>query len=302
MSNDKKFFKKFYIEITNVCNLACSFCPVTKRKPEFMDLDTFQFILGQIKPYTKHLYFHIKGEPLLHPKIDQFLDLAEQEGFLVNITSNGTLAYKVKDKLIGKAALRQINLSLHSYDGNPENKILEKETYISQILDFTREVREKTETLVSYRFWNLDHKDNPEEQTHNDMILSMLEKEYKLPYQIKDELRPGNGVKLADGVYVNQDYEFRWPALSEEADEGIGFCHGLRNQIGILVDGTVVPCCLDGEGVINLGNVKESSFTEILDTTRVAEIIDGFSRRLAVEELCKKCGYRKKFAITKTTI
>ena len=60
-------------------------------------------------------------------------------------------------------------------------------------------------------------------------------------------------MKIADRIFINQDYEFQWPALHEEEDDGKGFCHGLRNQAGILANGTVIPCCLDGEGVINLG-------------------------------------------------
>lgn len=104
-------------------------------------------------------------------------------------------------------------------------------------------------------------------------------------------------MKIGPNIYLNQDHEFRWPSLLEPEDEGKGFCHALRSQAAILVDGTVVPCCLDGEGVINLGNVHEKSFSEIVDGERANNIIDGFSRREAVEELCRKCGYRQKFGM-----
>ena len=289
-----KQFKKFYIEITNVCNLDCSFCPTTKRQPEFMDIETFRKILDQIKPHTNYLFFHVKGEPLLHPEIDMFLDISHEKGFKVNITTNGTMLQEVKDKLIGKPALRQVNISLHSFDGN--DGLNNKDEYIGNILPFAKEARDNSEVLISLRLWNLD-KDNEANLVNrrNKELLEKIEKEFDLPYKIQESISPGSGVKIADRVYLNQDHEFQWPDLNEEEDDGIGFCYGLRNQIAILVDGTVVPCCLDGEGVINLGNIKTTQFSELIESERVKNIVDGFSRREVVEELCRKCGYRKRF-------
>lgn len=289
-----KQFKKFYIEITNVCNLSCSFCPQTKRQPEFIKLDTFRNILDQIKPYTDYLYFHVKGEPLLHPEIDKLLDISEEKGFKVNITTNGTMICEVQDKLIGKPALRQVNFSLHSFDGNEGYG--EKGRYIDPIISFTKEAREKSEVIISYRLWNLEENNSVNlEKKKNSELLEVIEHEFQLPYKIQELVLPGRGVKIGDRLYLNQDQEFKWPALDEQEDDGIGFCYGLRNQIAILVDGSVVPCCLDGEGVINLGNINTTDFSEIVSSERANRIIEGFTRREAVEELCRKCGYRKRF-------
>lgn len=287
-------FKKLYIEITNVCNLACSFCPKTTRKPEFMKIDTFGKILEQIKPYADYIYFHVKGEPLLHPEIDKFLDLSFEKGFMVNITTNGTLIDKAKDKIMLKPALRQINFSLHSFHGNDGGD--NEEEYIDNILLFVREARSKTDVIVSFRLWNLEQDNLVNlKAKRNRGVLEILEKEFDLPYKIQEEITLARGIKMADKVYLNQDYTFVWPDLKEDEDNGIGFCYGLRNQVAILVDGTVVPCCLDGEGIINLGNINNIPFSEIIESERANKIFDGFSRRHAVEELCRKCGYRKKF-------
>lgn len=289
-----KQFKKIYIEITSVCNLKCSFCPQTKRKAEFMSTETFRHILDQIKEYTDYIYLHVKGEPFLHPKLDELLDISHEKGFQVNISSNGTLIHKVQEKIIGKPALRQLNFSLHSFDGN--EGLSNKSEYISNILKFIRVAREQSKVLISLRLWNHDQDNQEEEEKYkNHEILQMIEKEYDLPYKISESVTAGRGIKIADGVYLNRDYEFQWPDLQEEEDDGIGFCYGLRNQIAILVDGTVVPCCLDGEGIINLGNVNTTAFSEIMKSERVERIVNGFSRKLAVEELCRKCGYRKRF-------
>ena len=294
-----KKFKKFYIEITNVCNLNCDFCPKTRRKPEFMTIETFREILGQIKGYTDYLYFHVKGEPLLHPQIDQLLDICHENGFQVNITTNGARILEVKDKLIMKPALRQLNFSLHSFDGNESLQstgIQSKAEYMDYILSFIQEAMEKSEILVSLRLWNLEENNLINiERNRNNELLTRIEKEFKLPYKIQEEVVPGRGVKIADRVYLNQDHQFEWPDLKADENHESGFCYGLRNQIAILVDGTVVPCCLDGEGVINLGNIKTNHFSDIIESERASNIVQGFSKREAVEELCRKCGYRKRF-------
>lgn len=289
-----KQFKRIYIEITNLCNLNCSFCPQTKQQSEFMNIDTFRNILDQVKPYTDYLYFHVKGEPFLHPQIDKFLDISYEKGFQVNITTNGTLINKVKDKLAGKPALRQLNFSLHSFDGN--DGLNNKVEYISDILSFVKEVRENSNVLISLRLWNLDESSlDTNVRKKNNELLEIIEKEFNLSFKIQEIVTPARGIKIAEGVFLNQDYKFQWPDLKEKEDHGGGFCYGLRNQIAILVDGTVVPCCLDGEGVINLGNVKYTQFSELLQSERINTIIDGFSRMEVVEELCRKCGYRKRF-------
>lgn len=284
-----------YIEITSVCNLACSFCPPTSRKANIIKLDAFNNILDQIKPHTKYIYLHVKGEPLLHPRIDELLDASHAKGFKVNITTNGTLIKKNRDKLLGKPALRQMNFSLHSFDGHEGST--NREEYLSNILSFVREAAEHN-VIISFRLWNLvqDNATNAE-KSRNRETLEILEKEFNLDYKIEEKVVPGSGVKIANRIYLNQDHEFQWPSLQAPEDDGKGFCHALRSQAAILVDGTVVPCCLDGEGVINLGNINSTPFSEIVEGERANNLFDGFSRREAVEEMCRKCGYRMKFGV-----
>lgn len=288
-----KTFKKVYIEITSVCNLACSFCPPTERKSNFIKLDSFNHILDEIKPHTKHIYLHVKGEPLLHPKIDELLDAAHAKGFKVNITTNGTLIHKAGPKILGKPALRQMNFSLHSFDGHAGSE--DREGYLRQILAFVREAS-PYKVIFSFRLWNLSQDNLTNlQRNRNRATLEILEREFGLDYKIEEKVEPGSGIKIADNVYINQDYEFAWPSLQAPEDDGVGFCHALRSQAAVLVDGTVVPCCLDGEGVINLGNIHRTPFSEIVDSERANWLFHGFSERKAVEELCRKCGYRKRF-------
>lgn len=287
-------FKKIYIEISNICNLKCSFCPTTQRKAQYMSVENFKHILQEIKPYSKYIYLHVKGEPLFHPHLGEILQAASEEDFFVNITTNGTLINKSSDLLLGEFPPRQINFSLHSFDGNLDS--IDNNHYLDNILFFVEKSLAKNQTYISLRLWNfnMDDKDSIQ-QKGNRYILDKIENRFQLDYKISELLVPGKGFKIKDKLYINSDLKFKWPELSDTHFEEEGFCYGLRNQIAILVDGTVVPCCLDGEGVTNLGNVFKESFSSILESERVKAIYDGFSNHKAVEELCKKCQFKEKF-------
>jgi len=289
-----KKYKKIYLEITNVCNLKCNFCPETKRIAEFMSEATFRQILDQIKPFTDYIYLHVKGEPLLHPSLGSFLDISAEKGFKVNITTNGTLIDKVSDTLIGKSALRQINFSLHSFDGN--QSAISKDEYIDSILTFSKRAVAESNIIISLRLWNLDEGLLTEDQRQRNLaIIQKLEEAFALPYKIQGNLSEAKALKIGDQLYLNQEYEFKWPDLKEQEDFNPGTCFGLRNQIAILVNGTVVPCCLDGEGIIDLGNIEDCKFADIINDKRAEQIRSGFCNQKIVEELCRKCGYRKRF-------
>lgn len=288
-----KRFKKVYIEITNVCNLSCNFCPKTKRKYKFMEKEEFNHIIKEVKPFTDHIYFHLMGEPLLNENIECFLMESERNDLKVNLTTNGTLLNKNVDKLVNAKALRQINISLHSFEAN--EKTVELKEYINNVTDFIKKARENSDIICAIRLWNIDSKELKGANGLNSDILKMLEENLELDFSLGEKLQESNKVKLKDKVYMNMAEKFEWPDIEIASIGEEVFCHGLRNQMGVLVDGTVVPCCLDSEGNINLGNVFKDSLKDILDGERATNIYEGFSRRRAVEELCKKCGYATRF-------
>ncbi|MBE6062903.1 MAG: radical SAM protein [Clostridium butyricum] len=281
-------FKKVYIEITNICNLNCDFCPKTSRKLKFMEKDAFEKVIKSVKPYTDYVYFHLMGEPFLNKNLETFLNICKENNLKVNITTNGTLINEVKDILLNAKALRQVNFSLHSFEANDTN--MNFNNYINNIINFVKEANEKTEAICTLRLWNQDMK----YKASNNMnvgILTLLEEEFHVNDNIKEVLKEKNTFKLRDRVYINMGQKFKWPSLNiEEIGERV-FCYGLRDQIGVLVDGTVVPCCLDSDGSIALGNIFEQDLEEIINGDRAKAIYDGFSGRKAVEDLCKRCGF-----------
>ena len=232
------------------------------------------------------------GEPFLNKNLGTFLDISAEHDLKVNITTNGTLIQKVKEKLLGKKALRQVNISLHSFEANDINNDLN--TYVRNITDFVKEATEKSEIICAIRLWNMSTEELKASNDLNDDILTMLEEQLSLDIRLSEALQNSQNIKLKDRVYLNMAEKFEWPDMDRDVIDENVFCYGLRDQIGVLVDGTVVPCCLDSEGNIPLGNIFESTVEEIINSERAKNMYDGFSRRCAVEELCKRCGYAKR--------
>ena len=288
-----KRFKKIYIEITNICNLSCNFCPKTKRNLTMMEPEAFQYILKEVKPYTDYIYLHLMGEPTLHPRLEDYLKLSYEAGLTVNLTTNGTLLPKVQEILLNAPALRQVNISLHSFEANKSQETLEN--YLSNVTDFIQEAMNKTNMICSIRLWNMDTKELKASNSLNGFILKFLQDTLNPEINLSEVLQSKKGIKLGHHLYLNMDEKFEWPDIHQLDENQQVFCYGLRDHIGIHVDGTVVPCCLDSEGNIPLGNVFKQPLEEIIHSKRAKALYEGFSNRCAVEELCKKCGYAKRY-------
>lgn len=282
-------FKKIYIETTNICNLSCNFCPKTSREYSFMRKEDFEIVINKIKGYTNYIYLHLMGEPFLNKNLEDFLRIAKSSDIKVNITSNGTLINNVKEILLKDNYPRQINLSLHSFEANDNN--LDFNEYIKSVLNFINEANKKTDIICSLRLWNIDSEELKADNNLNIKILKLIEDILELDLDLKEELKNKNQLKLKDRVYLNMAEKFSWPDSKIELISDDVFCYGLRDHVGILVDGTVVPCCLDSDGNIPLGNIFKEDFKDIIESERAVNIYNGFSNRKAVEDLCKRCGY-----------
>ena len=265
-------YKKIYLEITNICNLKCSFCIGNKRKTNFMNKDTFLTILNKIKPYTSYLYFHILGEPLMHPNINEFIDLAANKNFNVNITTNGYLIKNIENN----KNIRQLNISLHSFD-DKYNVSLEE--YLHNIFEVADSLSREG-TYVSFRLWV--------NSKYHDQIIKYINNYYGTSLS--------NDVKqcvLKKNIFINNFHEFIWPDFNNNYYCEKGTCYALKDHIGILVDGTIVPCCLDTLGSINLGNILHDELKDVIVSKRYQAMLEGFKKHEKIEELCKHCSFLK---------
>lgn len=281
--------KRIYIEIGNICNLSCSFCPTLKREKHQMTTVEFRRVMEQVSPIAGEIYFHLMGEPLLHSDLDLLLSITEEYGIPVCITTNGFLLSKRGDVLLKhNKILKKVNISLQSYEANRVS--LPLNVYLDGCITFAKEASENGIYSV-FRLWNFDSQLQSGLNRQNDAILSVLKESYPEEWQKRH-----SGFRIGKNTFLECAEIFEWPSESEAEAMSTGKCHGLIDQIGILCDGTVVPCCLDSEGEIALGNLFQSPLSEILNNTRAQAMEKGLRCGTFTEPLCQACTYARRFS------
>lgn len=263
-------YKKIYIEITNDCNLSCSFCIKNKRIKKYMSFNDFKTVLNNIENYTKYIYLHVLGEPLMHPSINEFINYASKR-YKVNITTNGYLINNIREN----KNIRQINISLHSFS---DKYNISLDDYINNIFNVV-EILKKF-TYVSFRLWT--------NNKYSNKIVDLINKKYNVNLDINNIK---NNTTITNNVFISINEEFIWPDKNNGYYNEVGTCYALRDHIGILVDGTIIPCCLDSKGDIKLGNIFKDSLNNIIKNDRYQNMLNGFKNNKKCELLCKKCKY-----------
>lgn len=281
-------FNKIYVELTNICGLSCSFCPTQKPPTKTLSLEEFENILQQIKPYTKVITYHMFGDPLTLSNLQQYLDITQKNGLKVEIVTTGYYLAKFDLETFLHPAIRQINFSLNSFNKNDMGISLDK--YLEPMFNLCDlKLKKKVHNFINFRLWNLDSKIS--EDCFNQDIYRLLEKQFSIKLDNIDSSKP---IRLENQILLDFDNYFQWPSLDLKNDTN-GTCYGLQSHIGILSDGTVVPCCLDCNGIIQLGNIHQTNLKEILASQKAQNIINGFKKGESVELLCKKCTFKNRF-------
>lgn len=285
-------FYRIYIEITNVCGLSCSFCPTKELPPQEMDLDFFDSIISQAKVYTKEIACHVVGDPLTQSNLKEYLDIIHKHGLKAMLTSSGYFLKKHSYDTLFHPCVKQINISLNSFNKNDTSLTFEQ--YINPVLSLCKaKLKREEELFINLRVWNLD--ELMSERTFNEILFEKLSSAFDTKLKLKDiyEERP-KSIRLASKILVHFDNYFEWPSLKNE-NYGDGTCQGLQSHVAVLASGKVVPCCLDCDGIIELGDLHEQSLNEILKSDRARKMLEGFKEGKAVEELCQKCSYKERF-------
>ncbi len=257
-----------------------------------MSLPFFEDVLQQLQPYTRSIALHVMGDPLTISNLQDYLDIAQKHGFEVELTTSGYYLHRHESATLFHDAVRQLNISLNSFNKN--SLTMPFDTYMDTIFGHcTHKLAHYPKPFINLRLWNLDT--FASETAYNKMVFEKLNAFFSSSLDENSVYKEKpTSIRLASKVLLDFDNYFEWPSLNATHTSD-GTCHGLKSHIGILANGTVVPCCLDGDGVINLGNLNQTSLKDILSAKRAQDIIDGFKNSIAVEELCKKCTYKKRF-------
>ena len=294
-----------YIEITNVCNLNCSFCPCGKDssdnsqgKRDFMSSELFERCIAESATVAENVYFHVLGEPTLHPGFGLFLKKLEATPLKLNLTTNGTTIARTGKLILASPAVRQVNFSTHAYAELPP-EIASR--HLQDVLDFCKLANaERPDMYINLRLWNVG------DDASNFWNETMLAK-------VNEVFRTENGISLEHfcsrhksfpvigKIYLHQDSRFEWPELDERQktrDERntTGTCRALDTHVAILHDGRVVACCLDHSGQITLGKITDQSLAEILESPTAKSLREGFEKHELRHPLCQSCTFCKRFS------
>ena len=273
-------FSRVYVEITNSCNMNCSFCHGTSRPPRKMSIDEFRTVCERLRGVTEYIYYHLMGEPLTHRDLPELIRIAAAYGYKSAITTNGTLLSRRGDELIS-AGVYKVSISLHSFE---EGSGEDFDAYLDACFDFADKAS-RAGVLTVFRLWNRGH-DGGKNEYILEKMKSRLAGEWKWSQR---------GARIRDKLHLEWGDRFVWPDKDAENMGDDVFCYGLGDHFGILSDGSVVPCCLDADGEITLGNIFEKSISDIIASDRARAMAEGFKHRRATEELCKRCGYARRF-------
>ena len=257
-----------------------------------MDLAFFETVIAQVKPYTKEIACHVLGDPLTQSNLHDYLDIIHKYGLKSMLTTSGYFLKKHSYDTLFHPCVKQINISLNSFNKNDTSLTLDQYLKPIEALCHEKLARQK-ESFINLRVWNLD--EMMSERAFNDKLFEKLSQAFTVPLSLDTiyKERP-KSIRLENKVLLHFDNYFEWPSLHNQT-YGDGTCQGLQSHIAILASGKVVPCCLDCDGVIELGDLHEESLETILSNSRTVSMLEGFKEGKALEELCQKCSYKERF-------
>ena len=298
--------KSVYIEITDACNLRCSFCPssdcrdeaISGKSHNFMSSTLFrQCIAGAVEAGIENVYLHVLGEPTLHPGFALFLKEIKTAGLSLTLVTNGTTIARTAHHILNSPAVRQVNFSTHAYAELPPD---EARGHLENVLDFCRiALAARPDMYINLRLWNVGDSDS---QGWNRYMLERIRETFGVDVQPGNFCSRHKSFPVTGRLYIHEDSRFEWPGTSPAAESDRdpqqvvrGTCHALDTHAAILHDGRVVACCLDYSGQITLGNIADQSLTEILGSPIARNIREGFEKHELRHPFCQKCSYCKRF-------
>ncbi|MFN3697333.1 MAG: radical SAM/SPASM domain-containing protein [Pseudobdellovibrio sp.] len=285
-------FERVYLEISNICNLQCNFCPEVVRDKKIISPEDFKNFANQVKPLTKQICLHLMGEPLGHPQFKEIVQICDELNLKIFLTTNGTLIQRHAETILSWKGLEQINFSVHSYFANTQRQTLDQ--YLKPIISFCRQsVDLNNQYYINLRLWNLESPQAQKQQNYP--VIQAVENEFDVKINDNVDIKLHKSKKIMHKLYLHFDTEFEWPTLKRDVISQKGTCYGLRKQLAVHANGDVVPCCLDKEAILKLGSLHNNNIKEILSSDKAKKIRTSFEQGQLIEELCQKCQYVERF-------
>jgi radical SAM protein with 4Fe4S-binding SPASM domain len=277
--------------------------------------------------------FHIMGEPYLHKNLVELCQYAEDWGVHVRLLTNGSYLNAEINRRIFATGVSRLEVGFRtpnndSFNLRRRSGRLNLESYIAQskgLLKDTLTIQPRTRVVFKFflrskasylPFVNpYRHLTNREDNVAvmDDLYQHCLAAGKKLGLDMRRfrglKVRPQrNELEVAPQIFFSasriQDFWMR--ENTEEGTDGyvkarIGGCQTFREDFGIFANGDVTTCCVDYDAKNVVGNVRNSTLLEVLDSAEVKRIRQSFARYIPPCEYCKKClgGPNVMYSVTK---
>ncbi|MEM1308274.1 MAG: radical SAM/SPASM domain-containing protein [Cyanobacteria bacterium P01_D01_bin.71] len=317
---------RLHIEVTNVCNFKCEFCPdaIMSRRRGHMKFEVLEGLLKAIAEdnLARIITFHLMGEPFIYPHIFAGIQGAVERSLKLHLTTNGSTFHlfpKHIEQLV-QSRVPKVTISLQTPDphtfqlrGAPPR--LQSEAYFDGIVQYVQANLRSPDSPTRIHVKFLDTTPNPFLVPHKPMSVvagkanmmaeltawakrfleGIVEDDIHWPsiHRTIRRFRPGQWqlIPLHPKLTLETFPLDSWGNV--ESDTVVparwGYCNGASQQAGVLYDGTVVPCCKDFEGQIPLGNVTEKPLKAILAGSPACQLRQDFNRLRIKNPICQRC-------------
>lgn len=319
-----KKFQRIHLELTNRCNFSCSFCPDGRmtRPRGFIEESLAASAISQIAELNlaEKVTFHVMGEPMLHPRFFDILDHASAARVPVGLTTNGSLLRPETIRMLAERDLRQIDISLQAPDSESfqatRGTRADFGRYRERLMDLvaacaarpsppvfkirimtTRFAKKMREQLGIPDFMGSSDKLHQTVLEWTELVNQRIGRSAPNPAKLTQRIEKigifgWNVIEISPNIFIETYVLTDWGnAFADERiiEAGHGYCFGMRDHFAILHSGDVVLCCVDYDGKTAIGNLKDSSLAEILNSPALERIMRGFRKGRLIDPYCKRC-------------
>ena len=316
---------RLHMELTNICNFSCEFCPDSKMKREkgIMSLEFARAILDEVArtKAAKTVHFHVMGEPTLHPHLVEIAAYAGSLRIETCLTTNGS---RLDSKLLGelaRAGVGKIIISLQTPDERTfalrGSKGLTFDEYAEGILGIARQFlsgRGNPTLTISFLSSPLRRLIIP---IYPEVSIADTSADLRKHLNVWAE-KIVKGATIEGGkagrddiarqirkissfrenvIRLTQRLDFHTRIMGDwsvhfdrdNVNAYFGYCPGIQENLGILWNGDYTFCCTDFDGRTSTMNFKDVPLTEFLATEEVQRVARGFNRFRVLHPYCKQC-------------
>ena len=265
------------IEVTSACNLKCDFCATTFRgktiKKGFISFEIIKKIIDEGADNDLFgVKFNIRGEPLLHPQIHEFVKYAKQKNLIdVYFNTNAILLGEDVAKKLIDSGLDRLSISFEGYTKSVYEKYRIGANYEKVLSNIENIQSLKRKLGVEYPKVRIQTVMLPElEETFDEYKKFWAERVDEVGFLDYKEMK-----------IKKRNIKYPWA------------CPQIWQRMAIWWNGTILPCNHDDDGLLVLGNVRTSTIKEVWNSNKLNNIREMHKKGNAHEiQACDGCYLR----------